>query len=440
MNPVIQRLQNTLFAGQSLGIDDPNPLNWTFSKRVKSLGPEFYRKIVPSHIILNMEYSLLGQQIRANLLLAHPVNKEQLVSQLVAALLLAELLEQVYQNYLIVPREVARLRAQQQIYRDLLLEIKGAAPKHVPNKHPVDVGLSFSQQLRLQTLNINLYRLLFVRTKRVLDLVSALNFSADWYRHIIGNLDKYTDPFLPHIAWFFYVPRLTTNLFLLFKHLLPGLRMDKKEKDLGWWVRFQGQMLRRWFELGNDIAWVGLGIANCFILTGALAPIGVYLTIAFFAYDVLLSVIRTYIELNRLFVLRQQYQDALVAKPKNKEEIEQHLEALDKQISFEMLRLGAHGMTTSLIFLAGCCAAPLFATSPIIPLIGAIALVLVCFINFALVPILNHYRPRDMIEVPSEGIKKLGFFAKKNEPKTELMHSCDESQDECPNSTVPSLL
>ncbi|MGC1183111.1 hypothetical protein [Legionella sp.] len=436
MNPVLKRLQETLF-DQAIGFDDPNSLNMTLSVRNR-----FYRKIVCSHLILHSEYNLLGQQIRANLLSPHPVKEEHIVEQLIAARLLATLLEYVYQYYLIVPREVECLRRQQQLYCELLNEIDvtlvdftvlhsvhGKQPsmelcyklftqlKKINAIFPeekVHVGASFSQQVRVQTININLYRLLFIRSKRLLDLISTLSFSADWYHRVISNLDKYTDPFLRHVAWFFYVPRLITNLFLLLKHTLIGPWMKQEERMLSWNIRFQGQMLRRWFELGNDLAWVGVGIVNSFILTGVLAQIGIYLSIAFFGFDVAMSSVRTYIELNRLAELRKKYRSMITTE--NKDEIDQFLGLLDKQFNFELLRLGSHVMSTLGIFLSMCCAAPLVATYPIIPLVGATCLVLICFINFALVPIIAHKRPKDIIEIPSGGVKKLSFFAKRNEP------------------------
>lgn len=431
MNPVIRRLRNTLFANYSLGIDDPNPENWTFSESIRELGVDFYREIIPSHLILNMEYSLLGQQIRTNLLGTQLVSEQQLVEQLISAIFLAELLEEVYKNYLIVPREVERLRTQKKLYREILIELKHPPPELVSENNDVDVGRSFSQQVRLRTLDINLYRLLLVRSKRALDLIAALDCSADWYRHIMRDLGSCTDPFLPHLAFLFYAPRLAVNLGLLMKHLLPGFWMEQPEKDLGWQVRLQAQLLRRWFELGNDIAWVGLGYVNGYLLTGAYAPVAAYLSIAFFGYDVALAAIRAYIELNRVYEMRGQYQKMLdaTANAEEREEIEQQLRVLDQQINFELLRFSSHVTTTTAIFLAMGCGAPFFATTPAIALVGAICLVVICLINFALVPVFNQQRPRDIVEVPDGGIKKLGFFAKKEESSDSLVADEEDMLD-----------
>ncbi len=448
MNPIIQHLQDK-FQFQQLLVSPPAaPLQLTFS--VQSLSRDDWNKVVSSHIILNMEYSLLGQQLRANLL-TNKATKEQVTEELVAAIFLADLLTHLYENYLIVPREVKNLRAQRKIYRSILEEIHGSLPAHwtekntlqeprTPSKEDKKTKFDFfkeyvikllafkvepSQRVRDKTVDFNLYRLLFLRSKRALDLLSRLDQSAYWYRHLIGYLDKYTDPLLPHIAWFFYLPRLSVNLFLLIKHTVPGWWMGDKEKSLDWDKRLQGQLLRRWFELGNDSVWVAVGLINYFILTGALAPFAVYLSIAAFGYDVVLAAGRAFVELNRLYELRKQYQ-AMSADPKiNSQELKHLLEKLDGQINFEWLRLGTHVSMTTAVFLAACCAAPLFALNPVIPLIGAFTLLLLCFANFALREVINIHRPANMVALPDGKVSNLGFFAQR--PKSACLPSPESS-------------
>ncbi len=390
MTPVIKRLQE-IFFNQSSDLEVLELLRFPETIRL-----DVYQKMVSSHLVITMEYNLLSQQIRSQVLSEKLLKEEQIRS----ALLLAGLLEHIYHYYLIVPREVRRLREQQELYRNIL-----GLPASIG---AINNGLSFSQEVRNKTIQSNLYRLLFTRTKRCLDLIARLDSSASWYRTIIRNLDKYTDPVLPHLMWIFFVPRLFVNLSLLIKHTVIGPWMTSdKEKSLGFFIRLQAQLQRRWFELANDLAWISVNTINCFVLVGLLAPVAAYLGIAFFGYDILLSVGRTCIELKRLYDLQKYYQN-LYNRSENKEEIQEHLDVLRRQINFEKLRLGAHITLTTCIFLAMCCFAPLFAGNPIIPLIGASILVLICLINFALVPILNHYRPKDAI--PS-GITKLGFFA-----------------------------
>ncbi|MGL5741658.1 MAG: hypothetical protein ACRCXC_03460 [Legionella sp.] len=443
MTPLIRRLKKT-FPELPYSEAEQSPLNWTYMKGIKKLGPKFYRKVIPMHLVLHIEYSLLWQQLRAKFLDKQSFNPNEVKELLLSALMLAELLEHTYQHYLIVPREVILLRQQQELYRQLLANIS------TTTANP-DQAQEFSQRIRNTTININLYRLLLIRSKRALDLIATLDTGSETYRNFVRILDNYTDPVLAHLAWFFYLPRLLVNFFLILKHTIPHMWIGKKEKDLGWDVRFTAQMQRRWFELGNDLAWVSVGFINCFYLTGVLAPFAVYLSIACFAFDVIMATTRAYIELSRLFDLRNQYEvmRSELTSPEEQKALEEHINAINKQIDFEKLRLGSHVMTTSAIFLSMCCAAPVFALMPIIPVIGAICLVTICFINFALVHILNEHRPRDAIEIsppdtgkeiPEESIKtssgmnKLRFFShsQKEQVKTDSeMEDIPASRDTC---------
>lgn len=413
MTLVISRLNSTLF-NQSLRIDHFNSLSSSFSECIKTLGPEFYREIIPSHLVLNLEYRLLGQKIRSALLSEQPIKKERMRDQLLSALLLAELLEHVYEHYLTVPREVVRLRAQQKIYREVFNKINPIVPQNLEYEKVMPLDVSFSQYVREETAHINFYRLLFLRSKRVFDLIAFLNLGSNWYRYLICTLDKYTDPVLPHIAWVFFLPRLLVNLFLFLKHIIPTPWMDEKEKSLGEFIRFQAQLLRRWFELGNDLTMFTVGLINGFVLTGILAPVALYLSIATFGFDVFMSAGRTYIELNRLYELYKEYQNMPI-DAEHKEELTQQLKLIQSEINFEMLRFGSHTLTTTGIFLAMCCMAPILGLNPAILLVSSIFLVCISLINFILAPIINHFRPKDIIDIPSGGVRSLSFFAKKPE-------------------------
>ncbi|CAM3099587.1 Uncharacterised protein [Legionella steigerwaltii] len=422
MTPVIRHLYET-FPELSLRIER-NPLDWTFMESIKRLGPEFYRKIVPLHLVLNLEYSLLGQQLRAKFLSEQAIDRKELTEQLIDALLMAELLEHIYECYLIVPREVVRLRQQQNLYRELLAQLIENFPKN-PKKVQ---EFSFTQEVRNMTVETNLYRLLFTRSKRALDFISQVSKSES-YLHFVRTMDKVLDPFIAQLAWIFFLPRLLVNFFVVFKHTVPGWWMEEDEKSLGWSVRFSAQIKRRWFELGNDIVWFSAGFLNCYILIGALAPFAFPVSLAAFAFDVIMSLTRAYIELSRLYELRSQYTEMLnrTMSVKEQREINEHLKAIDNQIAFEQFRLGSHLTTTTLIFLAMCCALPMFAAYPIIPVIGAVALVVICFVNFALADAVNESRPADTIDRPS-ALSKLGFFVHK-EPEIVALDKISEEEE-----------
>jgi len=413
-------------------------LRKTFSYPIlqeEEINSDYYRKIIPFHLVLNLEYSLLGQRLTSSL--QKQINKKQIEDQLNETLMLAKLLEYIYQNYLIVPREVERLRKHQRTYCRLLTQITGCSYEQWKNTEPVVVGLSFSQQIRNTTLNSNWYRLLLIRCKRVLDAVDALGTGSLKYRQFVGVMDKYANPVLSYLGWCYYLPRLLVNLFLVLKHTIPGFWMGEEEKSLGWTLRFKAQMQRRWFELGNDIAWVTIGLLNCFLFTGMLSPIATYLTVIFYGYDVGMAAYRAYLELTRLYDLQKQYA-ALDIRDEGedyKKELADYQVAISQRIHFEKIRLAHNVATTAAIFITMSFAIPALAINPIIPLIGAVALVLVCLVSFTLLQILEKYRPKDTIDPdfvlsrepvsaiaspkePAIAIARLGIFAQKIESNT----------------------
>ncbi|KTD42970.1 hypothetical protein [Legionella parisiensis] len=434
MIPLIRHLHET-FPELSLVAQADNPLNWTFTESIKKLGPDFYRKIIPMHLVMNLEYSLLGQQLRAKFLSPKPIDRDELREQLIAALMMAELLEHIYRYHMDIPREVVRLRAQQNLYRELLAELISNFPKRLPGKAPEN--FSVTQELRNTIMDINLWRLLIVRSKRALDLLALVHTESQVYLRFVKIMDTVMDPFLIHLAWFFWLPRLVVNLFSLFKHTVPGWWMDEREISLGWAVRFSAQIKRRYFEFGNDIVWVGSGLINTFYLTGALAPFAFYVSLAVFAFDVIWAMTRAYIELSRMYELRTQYSEML-DKPhtlKEERQIKEHLKAIDKQIALEKFRLGSHVATTVFIFLGMCMALPVFAVNPILPLIGALILVTVCIVNFALTEEVANRRPRDTLD-RSSALSRLGLFSAKAPPTVDLdvIPEDDEEEMECDNS------
>ncbi|MCL9684441.1 hypothetical protein [Legionella maioricensis] len=420
MTPVIRHLR-THFLELPLPAED-HSLNWTFDARVKRLGPDFYSKVVSMHPVLNMEYSILCNQLRHHFSFPGQINKEQIIDQLTAALMFAELLEHLHLHYLIVPREVARLRRHQEVYRGLLREMGGYIFTPQPQVS-IQVGLSLSQQVRENTALINWFRLLFTRSKRVLNFLDLVGTGSETYRNLIGLLDKYTNPILAYVAWCFFIPRFATNLFLLVKHTIPWPWMDDKEKDLGWWTRLEAQVKRRWFELANDSVWITVGLLNCFVLIGALAPLSIYVTLFAFAFDIANTSLRAYIELNRLYKLQQEY-SALLQKEENPEKrraIQDHQNFITHRIEFEKLRLGLSVATTTAVFIAMCFALPMFAVNPVIPFIGALLLIAIWVASYTLTLRLEQYRPNDAVERPSN-VATLGFFACKPKEDSSLSY------------------
>ena len=95
------------------------------------------------------------------------------------------------------------------------------------------MGLSLSQEIRDNTAFSNWFRLLFTRSKRVLNFLDILDTGSVAFRNFVAILDKYTNPVIAYLAWCFFLPRLTTNLFLAAKHIIPGAWMSEEEQSLG---------------------------------------------------------------------------------------------------------------------------------------------------------------------------------------------------------------
>jgi hypothetical protein len=415
MGPVFQHLR-TLFPELPHPCVDSERL-WTFDVSLKTLGPAFYNKILPAQPILNVEYSVLCNQLRQDFLEPKLENKKQIVERLRTALLFCELLEYIHVHYLVVPREVVRLRKQQELFRTLLNELAGFTfVSDVTKKTAVDVDLSMSQRIRDTTIQANWYRICINRSKRVVDLFHLVVTDSPAFNNIMVYVGKYGNPFLAYFGLLFHLPRLLSNSFLLVKHTIPGAWMSEKERSLNWTVRFGCQVQRRFFELGNDAVWTTVSAVNLFLLVGALASGAVYLSAIAFAFDMINAAVRAYIELKRLYKLRNEYTDMLAKEenPERQKAIQNHLQHLEERIRFEQYRFSLHVTGTTLIFLAMSMALPIFALNPTVVLASAIFLLLLWAITYALTQKLDDHRPKETIEVDGS-VSKLGLFAPKKQ-------------------------
>lgn len=427
MTPVIVHLQSSF--PDLLQVAESNSLQWSFDERIKLLGLEFYKKVVLNHPLLNMEYSILCHQIRHNFSYPGHISQEQVIEQLKAALMLAQLLEEVHLHYLVVPREVSRLRRHQEVYKTLLeelAEMKFSSDNSIIK--PCQPEFSLTQYVRDNTAQINWFRLLVTRTKRVLNFLDLVGTGSEAYHYCVGIMDYYTNPFFDYLAWSFFIPRLTANLYLMTKHTILWPDMDAKEKMLGWHVRFMAQLQRRWFELGNDLVWVSVGLLNCFVLTATLAPLAIYLTLFAFAFDIANSSLRAYIELNRLYKLQDEYKKMGLATNNEEERkaIKEHQNYINHRIEFEKQRLGLHLAGTMAIFIGMSLAIPALAVNPVLPFIGALLIIITWALTFALTRKVELSRPNDTVEKPS-GVAQFGLFARKSDGPVKPVLTLEDS-------------
>ena len=411
MQAIFQRLQSC-----EININFPVPCNertkeWVFSQRIDIIDVDSFRYLVENHLLFRIEYSIHCTQLARDLLQREAT---EVVEQIETALMMAELLEHIYHFYLNEALDKAYFRREQAVYRQLLAD---------QGYHFSDIDLnpkvssSLSQSIREVTGTANLPRNFMMRVRRL--LLTILPVASDFYRYRswIGSFNEFSGPIFAYIAWIFYAPRALVNLFLLCKHLLPwSAWMSPQEISLGFLTRLRAQFERRWSELGNDIAWFLLGIVNCFILTGVLAPIAFYVSAALMAYDVGMAGLRAYWDISGLQALEVQYRRMIGQgdmSSANKEQIEDYLGHLQQRITYEKKRLYLQVINATILCLAFSLAAPFFAINPLIPLIGALVAVLVTMICYGLGKWIEHQKPVDKVTYVQKkppSVVSHGFF------------------------------
>ena len=369
---------------------------WQFASLLKERTNDF-QFLVKNHLLLTAEYSIHCTQLAYDLL--HK-DQSELTQQLEEALILAELLEHIYCYYLNVPREGVKYRGEQSVYRGMLVRQGYLFKSKDLAEDPIS---SPSKSIRELTATINLPRNFITRLRRLMVSISPLTHELGSYRQYVGAIDEVSRPLFAYASWSFFAPRAVTNLILTGKHLIPGPWMSHEEDSLDLKTRFRAQMERRWFELGNDIAWMVLGVLNCFVLTGALAPIGFYGSALLLAYDVVLASLRVYIEVGRLYALEEQYQKMLddpKLSDKEKDQARGYLDHLQKLINYEKNRLYIQVINTVVLLLAFTLAFPVFAFNPIIPLVGAIVAVLMTIACYQAGKWVDKQKPLDKVVDP----------------------------------------
>lgn len=406
MTAVLRRLQSLITYTPEKIEEGTTTTDWGFHDYLTRQQSDFFRPLVRMHPILNLEYSVLCTKLAHDFLRQDKdkikKNNENFIEELAAALVMAELLNHIYRHYLNVPREVERLEKEQEIYRSLLRQCGYQFP--VQQKEKIILpSKSLTQEIRGKTAILNWPRLFTVRIRRVLTTLVPVAKGFEGYRDMIKTLDGFASPVLSYFAWVFYVPRFLVNVMLLLKHVIPNPWMEAKERELNWWLRLEAQLQRRWFELGNDSVWLVAGLLGCFVLTGALAPVGMYLTVSLYLYDVALAGIRAFIELGRLKSLQTEYAAmektlrSTGAPEAELAEVISYQQHLQKRMAFEQKRLLLSVINTSALFLGMCFAIPLFAFNPIIPFIGAALMVAITLATYLIGKWIEKQRPSDKI-------------------------------------------
>lgn len=371
-------------------------------KLIEKKDVNYFKELVKAHQSLNLEYSIFCTHLLYKYSVADKAvfKDKELTRQTNIASVMAALLSHLYSHYLDVPREVERLDNEQAIFQTLLksTSVLSALEKQKNTTCRLFCYLPSSQKIRTNTAIYNLPRLFLARVRFFLITLIPLISSWQNYQKSIRFIDRFTRPVFSYLAWAFYAPRLVDNTLVLLKHIIPGPWQKETEKSLDWRTRASAHFDRRWFELGNDLAWLGVGLCNCFLLIGNLSPIAVYLNLAFLIFDVAMVCLRSYIELDRIRQLKTFYG-------------EEFTQAFAKHQQFAIKKLLLNVFNTSGI-LSGATLCALAMTNPFISLLGASLLVAVTLLGFIGGKYLDKQKPLDKISFPHNPKKNTPNAAK----------------------------
>ena len=341
-------------------------------------GKYFFIKVLKERALLAFEYEVCCTQLAENA--AELQNRALTFQHLTTTLMIAEILEYMYTVYLFLPSEAARLRREEQAYRHLLTEYHSSSDAIANYK--VDNLFFFIQKIRDITTQYNFPRVLMTRIKQILNTLDKIIFNIKYYHRVVVFFNAYVDPILSYLVWIFFTPRLLCNLGLLitdFGHI----------KSLGWKNNLAIQWDFRWFELMSDAVWVLVGLGNCFVLVGVLAPCAPYLTLFRHLCDVILNSLKAYFEINRLTHLKQTYFD-LLQRPiifiEDRSNVVNYFNHLEKRLKYEKHRYYARALSSLALFFAIVMTLPLFSSTPIIPLLGAILATVITLFSSELEP------------------------------------------------------
>jgi hypothetical protein len=369
---------------QTYSIDFPSDYEEEIATRILSSESVDMANLIKDHRWLAIEYSAYCAQLMDDLKTKRCINAEaevELTKRIEAALMIAELLERIYSHYLHETGELASLHNAQSEYRKMLRE-RGIEVSSIEKISPSSVSRIIHDQIS----SANRIRLFAVRLRRAFITSAALLTHFEQYCYWINWMDECTAPVVAYLAWLVLLPRLLKNMFILGKHLIPAsLWMSEEEMTLDTSVRFAAQLERHWFELANDIMTVGVGLLNCFVLTGAAS---VYLGFSLLAFDVALASWRAHYELTRLREIEKTYLDM-----GNKTSSDLHyLSYLQKRICYEELRHQVAVANTVLLLLSASLSLSIIAFHVVLPLIGAVLAVLTTIANIIATEKIEHYK------------------------------------------------
>lgn len=234
---------------------------------------------------------------------------------------------------------------------------------------------AYEEPVRKATQELDFWRLLFIRSRRVLLLSVRLLENFEMYTAWVTFLDGYLRTLALYQACVL-LPRFLINILYVGQHMQGPVSHD---------------MIVRCWEIAYDFGWIMNGVLAAFILVGSLAPLAVYLPVITPSYQLCVHTIR--------FLMDDCY-------GKTNEENYANLMRL-------VIRMGVSicMVLTNIAMLVG-------STNPVIPFLAAVLAVVVTLFSKILA--------KNLVSnvVPDEGSgasshARLGLFA--SEPDTDIL-------------------
>ncbi len=334
----------------------------------------FFKQLGLNHVSFNIEYA-------AERHLCKQQQELQLKIQSVQGLLaMARCQEKLYRDYLRVPAQARRFKADARLYRRWLRHHGVGAPDTILSQEEFVRYDSngWGGMIRSTSVTTNPYRLLIIRLRKCLLLMIPLLSWCACYEACIDWLNQYTQYLFAIQAWLFFLPRLLSNLAILTKHVFFP---EVLEQDLPRMTRFWIHLERRWPELVNDLVGFTNGmLAFCFFV-GPWQWAVIYAQWIVQLTDLGCSLLRTWIEWHKMSTLIADYQlllnDEMLSKVA-REDIEQYIRSLEQQQHFLMQSRWLDLINFSVLLLGVSLMLPFF-TQPLIPVLGAVLMVVISF-------------------------------------------------------------
>ena len=288
-----------------LALADSKQLKWTFGNQIKRKDDLFFSSIIINNPLLFIQYRIQCAHVIDMLNQGMSTDNYLLIQAAEAALMLAELLDQIY------------FRWDEKSNRDALLKDRHMLRELLSWRYPEfnlaviqPSSLHISQKIRVFTKHTNPTRLTFYRIRRILYSAAILFDELVELRAWIEPLELLIDPVLLHLNWMFFIPRLAVNTALLVKHVVPNPWMPQKESTgLTWSTRFYTyiNLNHRWVELVNDYVWCIGNLMSCFFCYGTWLPFEAFIAVGLQLFDLLFVAFKFSVEIGRLNTLKKEY-------------------------------------------------------------------------------------------------------------------------------------